>query len=106
MPRTDERVYFDRPVRDDSAVSVPVASSDSYRDTILRAREAILGMERRLERDEREGRDTSLGHLAIAREYAEFARRSAERAGGSVNEMRSATDRDNMVPVARRAASA
>lgn len=99
MARAEERLYFDRPVSRDVGASRPPSPRDGYRDTILRIRDEILGMERRLERDEREGLDTTLGRLSVTRDYADFARRSVERLGGSVTHMRTLTNRDNMAPL-------
>lgn len=61
--------------------------------------QSILGMERRLERDERHGEDTTLARLVLMRHYAAYARTMVQRTGGSVTEMSTLTDRDNMVPL-------
>jgi len=99
MSRAVERAFFDRPADPDPGCTRVEASRDAYRETILRVRDAILGMERRLERDESEGRDTTLGRLSLSRVYADYARRSIERAGGNVNQVKTLTDRDNMAPL-------
>lgn len=61
--------------------------------------QAILGMERRLERDERHGEDTTVARLVLMRHYAAYARSMVQRAGGSTAEMRTLTDRNNLVPL-------
>lgn len=101
MSRAEERVYFDGPAVSDVGSSRVAASRDAYRENVPRIRDVILGMERRLEREEREGRDTTLGRLSLSRDYVEYARRSIERAGGGLNQMRNLTDRDNMAPLRR-----
>ncbi|HYG91897.1 MAG TPA: hypothetical protein VD978_37240 [Azospirillum sp.] len=62
--------------------------------------QAILGMERRLERDERNGEDTTIARIVLVRHYAAYARSMVQQAGGSVTEMKTLTDRDNLVPLA------
>jgi len=99
MSRAEERVFFDRPGDPDVGCARVTASHDAYRETILRIRDTILGMECRLEREASEGRDTTLGHLSLSREYADYARRLIERVGGNVNRMKTLTDRDNVVPL-------
>lgn len=59
--------------------------------------QSILGMERRLERDERHGEDTTLARLVLMRHYAAYARTMVQRTGGNITEMSTLTDRDNMV---------
>ena len=61
--------------------------------------QSILGMERRLERDERHGEDTTIARLVLMRHYAAYARNVVQRTGGSVAEMTTLTDRDNVVPL-------
>jgi len=62
--------------------------------------QAILGMERRLEREERHGEDTTIARIVLMRHYAAYARSMVQRTGGSVAEMNSLTDRDNLIPLA------
>lgn len=64
------------------------------------SKQAIMGMERRLERDERKGEDTTLARIVLMRHYAAYARSMVQRAGGNVTEMKTLTDRDNLVPLA------
>jgi len=61
--------------------------------------QSILGMERRLERDERHGEDTTIARLVLMRHYAAYARTMVQKSGGSLTEMNTLTDRDNMVPL-------
>ena len=61
--------------------------------------QAILGMERRLEREERRGEDITIARIVLMRHYAAYARNMVQRTGGSVTEMASLTDRDNLVPL-------
>lgn len=61
--------------------------------------QAILGMERRLERDERRGEDTTIARIVLMRHYAAYARSMVQKTGGSVTEMTTLTDRDNVVPL-------
>jgi len=62
-------------------------------------RQAILGMERRLERDERQGEDTTIARIVLMRHYAAYARTVVQKTGGNVTEMTTLTDRDNVVPL-------
>lgn len=62
-------------------------------------RQAILGLERRLERDERQGEDTMIARIVLMRHYAAYARAMVQMTGGGVTEMTTLTDRDNMVPL-------
>jgi len=61
--------------------------------------QSILGMERRLERDERHGDDTTIARLVLMRHYAAYARTMVQKSGGSLTEMNALTDRDNMIPL-------
>ena len=60
---------------------------------------SILGMERRLERDERHGEDTTIARIVLMRHYAAYARTMVQKTGGNVTEMTTLTDRDNVVPL-------
>ena len=62
-------------------------------------RQAILGLERRLERDERQGEDTTIARIVLMRHYAAYARTVVQKTGGSLAEMTNLTDRDNLVPL-------
>jgi len=63
--------------------------------------QSILGMERRLERDERHGQDTTIARIILMRHYAAYARTMVQKTGGSVTELSTLTDRDNVVPLGR-----
>jgi len=67
---------------------------------VERDRDAILGGERRLEREEIDGLDTTIARLAIARKYSAYAAAVVRRTGGDVDELKSLTDRNNMAPLA------
>lgn len=61
--------------------------------------QSILGMERRLERAERHGQDTTIARIVLLRHYAAYARTMIRRTGGNVTELSTLTDRHNVVPL-------
>ncbi len=71
-------------------------------DEAERHRQAIVGLERRLERDESRGEDTSIARLVLMQHYAAYAAASVRQAGGSVHDMKMLTDRHNIMPLAWR----
>lgn len=64
-----------------------------------RHREAILGLERRLERDERGGVDTTVARLVLMQHYAAYATAMVQAGGGSLTELKTLTDLNNAVPL-------
>lgn len=64
-----------------------------------RHRQAIRGLERRLERDERGGLDTTIARLVLMRHYAAYAVATVRTNGGSAAELGTLTDRNNIVPL-------
>jgi hypothetical protein len=73
--------------------SHPVADTEKDRD-------AIIGTERRLEREENDGRDTTIARLAISKRYSAYAAEIVRKTGGDVDGMKTLTDRNNMAPLA------
>lgn len=63
-------------------------------------RETIIGIERRLEREEHDGYDTTLARLAVSKRYSTYAASMVRKAGGDVDGMKNLTDKNNMAPLA------
>lgn len=76
-----------------------ISSKPDSDNELNKDRDTILGIERKLERDESDGRDTSLGRLAVARRYSNYASSMVRKTGGSLLELKSLTDRNNMAPL-------
>jgi hypothetical protein len=75
----------------------PVGRLETLGEELNRNHNEIVGLERRLaDCDE----DVSVARLALARRYAAFAVGMVRRAGGDVQEMKSLTDRNNIIPLA------
>lgn len=67
-----------------------------------RHHEAIVGLERRLEREELSGRDTTIARIVLMQHYAAYAAAIVQhKTRGSVEDMKNATDRNNMIPLSR-----
>jgi hypothetical protein len=68
--------------------------------TADRHREAITGLERRVERDERNGEDTTIARIILMQHYAAYAVSVIQGTGGNLTELHTLTDRNNVVPLA------
>lgn len=67
-----------------------------------RHHEAIIGLEKRLQRDEISGRDITIARIVLMQHYAAFAAATVQRIGGSLHEFKNLTDVNNSVPLAGR----
>jgi len=65
-----------------------------------RHREAIVGLERRVEREERNGEDTTIVRIILVQHYAAYAASMVQGAGGNLTELHTLTDRNNVIPLA------
>lgn len=68
--------------------------------TMDRHREAIVGLERRVERDERNGQDATIARIILMQHYAAYAASMVQGAGGNLTELHTLTDRNNVIPLA------
>jgi hypothetical protein len=66
---------------------------------ITRDRDMILGLERRLERGESDGKDMTIARLAVTKHYSAYAAEVVRTAGGNVQELKTLTDGNNMAPL-------
>lgn len=74
--------------------------NNEKRSDVDRHRESILGLERRLEREETLGRDITVARLVLMQHYAAYAAAMVQHTGGSVVELKTLTDRHNLMPLA------
>jgi len=65
-----------------------------------RHREAIVGLERRVERDERNGEDATIARIILMQHYAAYAASMVQGTGGNLTELHTLTDRNNAIPLA------
>lgn len=66
-----------------------------------RHHEAIVGLEKRLQRDELSGRDITIARIVLMQHYAAYAAATVQRIGGSLDEFKNLTDANNAIPLAR-----
>lgn len=67
--------------------------------SVERDKDAILGIEQRLERAESDGQDTSVARIAVSKKYSNYAAQVVSIAGGDVQAMKTLTDKNNNAPL-------